>query len=138
MARPRDRMHWCETGWFSHRFYFGFCPSPKVYEAEMQRLGVPAHDRRYPTTAGACTYLTNNDGKLTCIVTLMDTVDTCNTIQIVGVVAHEAVHVWQQLCDLIGEDSPSAEFEAHAIQAITEELLCAYKRSGRWRPEDTR
>jgi hypothetical protein len=38
---------------------------------------------------------------------------------------HEAVHVWQQIRELLGEFS-SIEFEAYSIQAITQNLIEAY------------
>lgn len=39
---------------------------------------------------------------------------------------HEAVHVFQHHCECIGEDKPSAEFQAYAIQNIFDELTRLY------------
>jgi len=40
-----------------------------------------------------------------------------------GVCAHEAVHVFQALCQYINETEPSTEFAAYYVQAITQWLL---------------
>lgn len=41
---------------------------------------------------------------------------------------HEAVHVWQNACEQVGEDNPSAEFEAYSIEQIAENLINEWKR----------
>lgn len=46
--------------------------------------------------------------------------------QIAAMLVHEAVHVWQFHRDRIGERSPSMEFEAYSIQAISQRLFYAY------------
>lgn len=43
--------------------------------------------------------------------------------RLVGQVIHECVHAFQALCDLIGEDDPSSEFEAYTIQHMSVVLL---------------
>ena len=42
-------------------------------------------------------------------------------------VAALLAHVWQQVCELIGEKEPSPEFEAYTIQYITYNLLEQYR-----------
>ena len=49
-----------------------------------------------------------------------------SAVQVVGLLAHEATHVWQHVRDWMGEKSPSVEFEAYTVQAILQELLWAY------------
>jgi hypothetical protein len=39
---------------------------------------------------------------------------------------HEAVHVWQFLCDHIGEKAPGIEMEAYGIENISRGLINAY------------
>ena len=43
-----------------------------------------------------------------------------------GLIVHEAVHVWQAICEAMGEEQPSTEFEAYSLQAITQCLLEDY------------
>jgi len=49
-------------------------------------------------------------------------------IEVAGLLIHEAVHVWQEYCDVIGEISPGREQEAYAIQAISQELMAEFAR----------
>lgn len=49
--------------------------------------------------------------------------------QIHGLLLHEAVHIWQELKEKMGEESPSVEFEAYSIQALAQDLFELYERS---------
>ena len=51
--------------------------------------------------------------------------------QVVGLIAHEATHVWQQYADHIGESFPGREQEAYAIQWVTQTLYEEYLRRKR-------
>ncbi|NIE95171.1 hypothetical protein F3J02_01510 [Acinetobacter sp. Tr-809] len=50
-------------------------------------------------------------------------------IQIHGLLLHEAVHIWQEITQLMGEESPSVEFEAYSIQAIAQDLFEMFEES---------
>jgi hypothetical protein len=45
--------------------------------------------------------------------------------ELVGLAAHESTHAWQNLCEEMGEKSPSTEFEAYTIQSITQFVVQA-------------
>lgn len=49
-----------------------------------------------------------------------------NTLQVHGLLLHEAVHIWQELKERMGEGEPSIEFEAYSIQAIAQDLFEMY------------
>jgi len=51
-----------------------------------------------------------------------------NPIEVAGLLVHEAVHVWQEYADRIGEKQPGREQEAYAIQAISQELMDSFSR----------
>lgn len=48
------------------------------------------------------------------------------TVQIYALLIHEAVHIWQAFREYIGEKSPSSEFEAYAIQQISQSLMMSF------------
>jgi hypothetical protein len=77
-------------------------------------------------TADACMHWFNNPKKqLVCVVALQVREGLAGA-QIAALLVHEAVHIWQQFRERIGEHSPSTEFEAYAIQAISQRLMYAY------------
>ena len=69
--------------------------------------------------------LANAHGKATCIVAI-NPESTSEPIELCALLVHEAVHVWQYHCENIGEEKPSAEFEAYSIQTIAQRLMYAY------------
>jgi len=76
-------------------------------------------------------WLDNPNGNLVCIVAVRVRPGLAG-IQVASILVHEAVHIWQQFRHRIGEEHPSAEFEAYAIQTISQRLMEAY--AGRYMP----
>lgn len=97
----------------------------------MKRMGGIAE--AYPTTDARMTTFAK-DGKLAMIVTVAERIDDKDDPNaIIGLLVHEAVHVFQQLCEDIGERRPSSEMEAYAIQHISMNLVADYSESGRFK-----
>lgn len=44
-------------------------------------------------------------------------------LNVLDSVIHESVHVWQYVCEAVGEDNPGAEHEAYTIAHIASTLL---------------
>ena len=64
-------------------------------------------------------------GDLMCVVAL-DISSKPSLDSVIGLLVHEAVHIWQRFKRRIGEDSPSDEFEAYSIQTISQRLIASY------------
>lgn len=62
------------------------------------------------------------------VVQLGDTSER-NIIEVYGLILHESVHIWQKIRELMGEKSPSTEFEAYSIQKIAQDLFWSYEQS---------
>lgn len=107
------------------------CTNEKDFYAELKRLKLPQH--QWPKFlqhdhAGATTHwFTAPAGHKPCIIVCMAAVKRIEPEQYYAMLVHEAVHVFQRVCEHIGEDSPSDEFEAYSIQAISQELMYAWK-----------
>lgn len=67
-------------------------------------------------------------GLLTCVVCLSPGALTSDPIDVAVMLVYESVHVFQRLCDSIGESEPSREFEAYSIERISEQLMREFKR----------
>lgn len=46
--------------------------------------------------------------------------------EVIGLLVHEATHIWQEIRDHIGESKPSVEFEAYSMQQISQNLVEEY------------
>ncbi len=124
-VNPESGVIYGDSGWMP--FYYGFCPDEACWVKEMQRLNVN-EDCPYPDSPGRCTIFEYR-GDLTCIVTICDEAIDFEPAQVAGIIAHEAMHVWQRMMKHIGEKKPSVEFGAYSYQAIYQNLLDAYAQS---------
>ena len=68
-----------------------------------------------------------NDDSLA-IVQIGDT-SKRTSVEIHGLLLHEAVHIWQRIRQRMGESNPSTEFEAYSIQSIAQDLFAMYEES---------
>jgi len=121
-----DRVIWCDRGFFP--VHYGFCPSETAWEREMKRLG--ARGEPYPITdASATTCRNKKSGDVAVIVRIAERHDAMSAVATMAMIAHEAVHVWQEIRKEMGEETPSPEFEAYALQDIILQLGAAYVQS---------
>ena len=44
-----------------------------------------------------------------------------------ALLTHEAIHIWQEIKLIMGEDCPSKEFEAYSVQRIAQDLFHLYE-----------
>lgn len=108
--------------------HLALCLSEDSYLAATKHLKVQHPGEWLKDDFMACAHTFTLDGKVACIVCLRDDREKYDGIDVAAALTHEAVHVFQRLCDNIGEDSPSREFEAYSIERITEQLLREYAR----------
>lgn len=108
--------------------HLALCLSEEAYLAAAKHLKVNHPGEWLKDDFMACVHTFTLDGKVACVVCLRDDREKYDGIDVASALTHEAVHVFQQLCDHIGESSPSREFEAYSIERITEQLLREYAR----------
>lgn len=117
-------MVWIDRGW--QPVAIGFCPSERAWHREMKRLKA---DPPWPQTSSAAGYtqrMTNDKtGQAVIIVCVFPSVE-CDALDVIMTLVHEAVHVWQFLCEKIGETEPGIEMEAYGIENIARGLVEAY------------
>jgi hypothetical protein len=99
--------------------------SKKEFAQAMREFGVTPSYPWINSDADATVHTLESNRGLACIVSLNVPRET-GGIVIAGLLTHEAVHIWQQYRRNIGERKPSPEFEAYAIQSISQTLMQAY------------
>jgi len=91
--------------------------------------GMTRHPMPYPETGALCSTLSHmKTGEFCAVVSLSQSAQTRAPIEIAGLLVHEAVHVWQEYAERMGETNPGSEQEAYAIQAVAQELMAEYAR----------
>jgi hypothetical protein len=132
-------------------FYIGLCLTENQFKNEMKRLRIPAQEWPYwlanKNKAAAVHFFEQLAGHDLCALVCIKEYDKEKDPNIiVGLLIHEAVHIWQHICLELGETNPSSEFEAYSIQAISQRLIAKYselasikitKRKGEEEKDDT-
>lgn len=109
--------------------YLALCLTLKDLRAAFADLGQSPPDTLTSTAhSHATTWVVEaKGGWLACIVAMQDW-EGRDPVEVAGLLVHEAVHVWQQYADRIGEREPGREQEAYAIQSIAQELMAEFAR----------
>ncbi len=81
----------------------------------------------YPK-AEASTTTFSTKGATVCLVTVRRS-ECSKPRNIAGVLAHEAVHVYEQVLEGMGEVEPGSEFHAYGVQDIFQNLVKAYEQT---------
>ena len=109
--------------------YLTLVTSQDEFDQAMRHCKQPL-GRPYLSTkrADATTHLLSNDRGETVAVVALGDMSNRSGVEIAGLLVHEAVHVWQEHCENIGETHPGREQEAYAVQGIAQELMAEYAR----------
>lgn len=121
-------MAWLDRTLITGPFLALVTSEAEFYKA-LKAMKIPKADGpdwiKTPQADATTHWMTHESGELACIVALRLR-EGVNGVQVAAMFAHEAVHVFQRYCEHIGEEKPSAEFQAYSIQAITQNLMTAY------------
>lgn len=126
----KTKVEWLDRRIAAPGPYLALCLSEEQFHAALAHCGIlPGAAPFLSTTHADATahMLTNKQGDLTCIVCL-GTCEGRSGVEIAGLLVHEAVHIWQQYTERIGEAHPGAEQEAYAVQSISQELMWEFVR----------
>lgn len=97
--------------------------SKRAMELEMQRLRIdPRKWAPFPANPGNANTTAYNKNGTTVYVVCVN-VEPKDPLGMVGLMVHEAVHVFQLHCEAISEHKPSDEFMAYGIQYIAHDLI---------------
>ncbi|NLS03615.1 hypothetical protein HGP14_09615 [Rhizobium sp. P32RR-XVIII] len=92
----------------------------------MQRLNSAIPWPDVPNAGGHTQWLKNDKTDEAIILVVIHSAAERDALEVIMTIVHEAVHVWQFLCDHIGESKPGIEMEAYGIENISRSLIEAY------------
>ncbi len=122
---------WIDRAIIDSTYCIGLCQSEGDFRREMRRLKLPVQDWPVWVTDGkdgTVHYYNAKPGHAPCCIVCIRARKKDNPIEVIGLIIHEAVHVWQAVAEEMHEDKPSCEFEAYSIQNIAIRLISAYQR----------
>ena len=123
----KDSPTWIDRSLVVSPCYVGLCQSKKSYKKAIKHLNVKnPPDFILNDHSDASVHFFEKKGILTALVCIGKTKNHTPN-EIVGLLIHESVHIWQEIKLNIGEHSPSREFEAYSIQSIAQKLIEAYE-----------
>lgn len=122
----KSKTIWCDNAFFP--IYFGFAPDEFALCNTLKKMKIK-EKVEYPCSGARCSLFDGSDGNRCAIVTVSEKCDILSPQAVYALLAHEAVHVWQEIREAMNEDRPSSEFEAYAIQHVVVELANAYERT---------
>ena len=122
-----DRVIWVDRGW--QPVAIGFCPSKTAWEREARRLNFVDSYPEAANRGGHTSRMVNDKtGEAVIIVAVFAGAER-DAHEVIMTIVHEAVHVWQFICQHIGEDSPGIEMEAYGIEQISRLLIEAWAKT---------
>jgi len=108
--------------------YIDICRSQKEFDAYCKSCNYPSEDWLKDNTDGCIrTHLSKNND-LCFSVCLAERPAHIDDIQFFGLITHEAVHIWQNMCEHYNEREPGSEAEAYTIQRIAQAIAYTCKR----------
>ncbi len=120
---------WLERGLVRSPLYLSLCTTERQFHRQLRHIGIARVD--WPPfislNANATAHFFHPKGKAVAIVCIHPAPER-DQLEVVGLLVHEAAHVWQEVLEHIGEHRPSAEFEAYSLQSILQTLLGEYRR----------
>ena len=119
---------WIDRDLITSPYCIGLCQSEKKFIKELKRLKVNDLPEWIGEGKDATVHyiLDSKTGEKCCIVCIREKPDT-TPHDVIGLIVHEATHCFQWICEDINEKNPSREFEAYAIQGISQKLIQEYK-----------
>lgn len=114
---------WINRGW--QNVNIGFVPSKKAWNNEMKKLEIK--NEPYPNSDASCTQFKKGSSKI-CLITVKAKLEKeIKLSELMGLICHECVHVWQFVCEDMQETNPGWEIEAYSIQAIFQDVFTAFQ-----------
>lgn len=120
-------MRWCGRTLLKTPIRYGLCMSQKDFDVALTKLGLEPEPWVREGDA-ALTHIITNGNKVSVVVCLATPSSTETLEQTYGTLVHEAVHVWQEIREYIGEQRAGNEQEAYCVEQIAYNLMSEYRK----------
>lgn len=123
------KIKWLDRRIASPGPYLTLCLTEAEYFAALKSLGCqPIDDWIRNQHSDATVHFIEHSSGDRAVIVCVRVSGKRTGIEIAGLLVHEAVHIWQDYAERIGESKPGSEQEAYAIQSIAQELMAEYER----------
>ena len=123
------KTEWLERNLHTLTAHYALFLDEQAYHDELRDLEIPERDWppfiSTPQADATTHHIKMPSGKQLALV-CMRNASAHSPASVYGLLIHEAVHIWQEHVEHIGEFNESREFEAYAIQRIAQELIGSY------------
>ena len=125
------KLQWCDRDLMLTSCYFTLCTTEALFKKAMKHLKVkpeevPPFVSNWHSNATTHYFENQTDKSVSAVICIRD-YEKHSGIEVACLLVHEACHIWQRTCKDYGEYEPSTEFEAYAIQNISQQLMYQFR-----------
>lgn len=123
---------WLDRTLFVSSHYITLCTTEKLFKKALKHLNIAKNERPEFlsdwNSSATAHFFTNRKDKEASVVVCLGSTEGKTLSQVYALLVHEAVHIWQETKECLGETNPSVELEAYAIQNLSYQLMSEYNR----------
>jgi len=125
---------WVDRCLIKNPYYVAVCLSERDFRKSMKKMGITDIPQWINEGADATVHTFENQKVGThqsrlCAIVCLTNFEDRTPEEVIGLIVHEAVHIWQEAKISLGEKYPSSEFMAYSIQNITMNLIEGYNKA---------
>ena len=117
-------MRWLSRSLIVSPICYCLCLSEKKYIQILKKLKVKNYPDFVTSDSHATVHLFNETKKhRACAIICISDFKNYSLSQVIGLINHECIHIWQEIKLILHENNPSTEFEAYTIQHLTQSVI---------------
>jgi hypothetical protein len=129
LVKSRKETKWIDRALVENPYCVGLCTNEIQFKRELKRLNIPI--KNWPDWISndkdaTVHYFEHSEAHACCCLVCIDKKSQRSPSEVVGLLIHESVHIWQGACEKINANPPCDELEAYSIQTIAQRLIEAY------------
>lgn len=120
---------WLDRSLISSPFHIALCLTRKQFERKLKECSIPKEDwMPFVTVSESARVHRYSHEGTGYVFVCIDGYEQHAEVEIYGLLVHEAMHIWRWIREYIDEETPSSEFEAYAMQNLSQRLIHEFKR----------